>query len=275
MPGTALIVGLDVGTTGVKAVAFGLGSGWRRVALREYPLLQPTEDQAVQDPPTVLAAIAEALAECVQAAGEAQVIAISVSAAMHGLIALDAELQPLTPLITWADARAREEALVLRRSGAGLHALSGTPVHPMTPLSKLLWFSRHEPQTLTRARWWAGLKDLVLAWLTGTLVTELSSASATGMLDMRRAHVERDRDRARRRVRRPAARDPSDDLTAAAVRASGAADGTASRDARRARRRRRPARQPRHGRDRPGCRRPLARDQRRDPRGGERTRGRR
>ncbi|MGO9752478.1 MAG: gluconokinase [Solirubrobacteraceae bacterium] len=183
--GTHVIVGLDVGTTGVKAVAFGLDSGWRQVALREYPLIQTTDEQAVQNPETVLTAIADALSECVQAAGEAEVIAVSVSAAMHGLIALDADLRPLTPLITWADSRAREEALILRKSGVQLHALSGTPVHPMTPLSKLLWVARHEPQTLAGARWWVGLKEYVLSWLTGKVVTELSSASATGLLDMR------------------------------------------------------------------------------------------
>jgi gluconokinase len=103
---------------------------------------------------------------------------------MHGLLGLDAELRPLTPLITWADARAREEARSLRQSGVDLHALTGAPVHPMTPLTKLLWFSRHEPETLAGARWWVGLKELVLTWLTGTVVTELSSASGTGLLDM-------------------------------------------------------------------------------------------
>ena len=68
-----------------------------------------------------------------------QVLAISLSAAMHGLIALDARLQPLTPLITWADARARDQARALRRSGqaAELHARTGVPVHPMSPLTKL------------------------------------------------------------------------------------------------------------------------------------------
>src|SRR4051794_38567890 len=181
-----VIVGLDVGTTGVKAAAFAPGSSWRRVAIREYPLLTPAPDQQVQDPPTILAACAEALAECVAATGGADVLAISLSAGMHGLVALDAELRPLTPLITWADARAREEARELRRSdhAADLHARTGVPAHPMTPLAKLMWFARHDPRTLSAARWWVGLKELVVAWLTGTPATELSSASGTGMLDM-------------------------------------------------------------------------------------------
>ena len=63
-----VIVGLDVGTTGVKAVAFGVGSSWRRVAIREYPLLHPGPGQQVQDPEAIVAATAAALAECVAAA---------------------------------------------------------------------------------------------------------------------------------------------------------------------------------------------------------------
>jgi len=179
-----VIVGLDVGTTGVKAVAFGLGSSWRRVAIREYPLSTPAPHEEVQDPAVILAAAREALTECVAAASGAEVIAVSVSAAMHGLLGLDSALAPLTPLITWADSRAHDEARALRRSGPDLHGLTGAPVHPMTPVTKLMWFARHERQTLARARWWVGLKELLLAWLTGRLVTEPSSASGTGMLEL-------------------------------------------------------------------------------------------
>jgi gluconokinase len=179
-----VIIGLDVGTTGVKAVAFGLDSGWRRLALREYPLLQPAADQEVQDPPTVLEAVAIALAGCAAVTGGADVLAVSVSTAMHALIGLDSELAPLTPLITWADSRARQETRWLRGCDVDLHALTGVPIHPMSPLAKLVWFARHEPETLARARWWVGLKELVLAWLTGRVISELSSASGTGLLDI-------------------------------------------------------------------------------------------
>ena len=181
-----VVIGLDVGTTGVKAAAFEPGTSWRTVAIREYALLQPAPDQQVQDPVAIVKACGEALAECVATTGGGDVLAVSVSAGMHGLVGLDAELRPLTPLITWADARARGEARELRHSGqaAGLHARTGVPVHPMSPLTKLMWFSRHEPRTLTQARWWVGLKELVLAWLTGAPAGELSSASGTGLLDM-------------------------------------------------------------------------------------------
>jgi gluconokinase len=185
-PAGPIILALDVGTTGVKAVAFDLASPWRHVAIREYPLLEPQPGWQVQDPESMLNATAAAAAECVAVAGGAEVLAVALSCAMHGLLALDAGMRPLTPLITWADARATEQARFLRASGQAreLHRATGTPIHPMTPLTKLMWFSHNDPQTWARARWWVGLKDYLLYRLTGTLVTELSSASGTGLLDM-------------------------------------------------------------------------------------------
>jgi gluconokinase len=185
-PPAEVIIGLDVGTTAAKVVAFGLGSSWRRGVVREYPLLQPAPGWQVQDPQAISAAVQTALSECVAAVGGATVVALSVSAAMHGLMGLDERLRPLTPLVTWADARSRDEARGLRDAGLAqeVYRASGTPVHPMTPLTKLMWFTRHERELSSRVRWWVGLKDYVLASLTGTLATELSSASGTGMLDL-------------------------------------------------------------------------------------------
>lgn len=186
--GAQIVVGLDVGTTATKAVAVDLGSAWQHVAQRGYPLLQPEPGHAVQDPRAVLAAVDGALAETVAAVHRAgaTVLAVSVSTAMHGLVALDADGAPLTRLLTWADSRSSDQARGLRASGeaVALHRSSGTPVHPMSPMTKLLWFSAHDPGLLRRARWWAGLKDLVLHHLTGRVVTELSSASASGLLDL-------------------------------------------------------------------------------------------
>ncbi|HYP44169.1 MAG TPA: gluconokinase [Propionibacteriaceae bacterium] len=183
-----VIVGLDVGTTAVKGAAFGVQGASQPVAtaLREYPLEQPEPGWQVQDPATVLAAIDAVLAECLDLLGGARVLAVSVSTAMHGLIGLDAQREAVTPLVTWADSRAGAEARELRGQGVALDLLerTGTPVHPMSPLVKLLWFSRRAPELSKRVRWWVGLKDYVLLHLTGELVTELSSASATGLLNV-------------------------------------------------------------------------------------------
>jgi gluconokinase len=186
---TEVIIGLDVGTTAVKVAAFGVRGAQRVLAsgLREYRLEQPQAGWQVHDPARVLSSIDSALAECVARLREATVVAISISTAMHGLLGLDAQYRPLTPLVTWADSRARDEARQLRHQGLARELLhrSGTPVHPMSPLIKLVWFSRHEPELAGQVRWWAGLKDYVLHHLTGELVTELSSASGTGLLNLK------------------------------------------------------------------------------------------
>jgi gluconokinase len=185
-----VIVGLDLGTTAVKAVAFGVDAVWRHMEEREYPLLSPAPGWQVQDTETIMAAVLDALAACVRGVGGAAVAAISVSTAMHGLIGLGDRRQPLTPLVTWADGRSAEEARELHARGiaGALHRETGTPVHSQSPLTKIIWFARNEPELASKVRWWVGLKDFALMRLTGQLVAELSSASATGMLSMATRH---------------------------------------------------------------------------------------
>lgn len=139
-PPHQVVIGIDVGTTAAKVTAFGVGTPFRTTVEREYPLLRPRPGWAVQEVPTVLAAVAAALAECVHRVAGSHVACLSVSTAMHGLVGLDDELRPLTPLATWADGRAAEQSARLATQGVAreLHERSGTPVHPFAPLSKLL-----------------------------------------------------------------------------------------------------------------------------------------
>jgi len=183
---TDLVLGLDVGTTAAKASVFSLDGRVRLTAQREYPLLSPQPGWQVQDPATIARGVLDAMADAVAQAGSGRVLAVSVSTAMHGLVGLDASLGPVTDLMTWADSRATEQAKRLARGAAGerLHRQSGTPVHAMSPLVKLVWLAENEPDLLARTPHWVGLKDWVLAVLTGRVVTELSSASGSGMLEL-------------------------------------------------------------------------------------------
>ncbi|MGV8847522.1 gluconokinase [Tessaracoccus sp.] len=182
----SLIIALDVGTTTTKAVVVDPDSTFRFAAFREYRLSEPHPRWQVQDPSMVLRAVDEALTEAVAACRGRRVGVIGVGSAMHGLVGLDADLRPITDILTWADTRAHAEARELREDGqsASLLQLSGTPLHPMSPLVKLRWFAGHDRDTALRAHRWVGLKDLVLLHLTGHLVTELSTASASGLLDV-------------------------------------------------------------------------------------------
>lgn len=185
--GVDLIIGLDVGTTAAKATIFGVDARIHATASREYPLLGPRPGWHVQEPDAVAAGVLEALFESVAQVDPADVQGISISTAMHGLLGLDADRRPLTELITWADSRASAQASRLNdnhATGARLHRTSGTPSHPMSPLLKLMWFGDNEPDLLHGAANWVGLKDWVLYVLTDQVVTELSTASGSGLIDM-------------------------------------------------------------------------------------------
>jgi len=187
-PPREVVVGIDVGTTAAKVSAFGVGGGtpWRHTVVREYPLHHPEPAWAIQDPAVVLAAAEQALAQCVADVGAERVVGLALSTAMHGVVGLDARGEPLTPILTWADGRSRSQAQRLRASGQGeaLLRASGTPMYAAAPLTKLMWFAEHDPALCVRVATWAGLKDLLVHHLTGELVTEVSSASSTGLLSL-------------------------------------------------------------------------------------------
>lgn len=184
-PPAQVIIGLDVGTTATKAAAFGVDRPWTRNVSYGYPLLEPEPGWQVQRPAAVHDAVIAALRDIVRASEGAEVVAIALSTAWHGLVGLDADGEPITDIVTWADARATSTLAGLHADGdvRWLHQLTGTPVHPMSPLLKLRWFAANDPQLAGRVRWWVGLKDLVVHQLTGQIVTELSTASGSGMLN--------------------------------------------------------------------------------------------
>ncbi|MDO5499438.1 MAG: gluconokinase [Propionibacteriaceae bacterium] len=187
-PDGDIIVGVDIGTTAAKATAFRIGGPGGAVALaaHEYPLQQPLPDRQIQDPETIMGAAQGAMRRVVAEVGRENVAALACSTAMHGLVGLDADERPLTELITWADSRAVEQAHDLMGTGEAkdLHRRSGTPVHPMSPLVKLMWFAEHEPELCHQVRWWLDLKGWLLWNLTGEIVIDLSCASGTGLLDL-------------------------------------------------------------------------------------------
>jgi gluconokinase len=183
-----VILGVDVGTTSAKAVAFD--DRGRELCGSEvaYPLLGPEPGQAVQDPAAVVAGAVTAIRAAAAAARDrgARVCALSLSAAMHALAALDGDGRPLTPLLTWADARAAQQARRLRAEHPELHDRTGAPLHPQTPLVKLVWFAERDPETFAAARRWVGVKELVVARLTGEPAIDHSVASGTGLLNLER-----------------------------------------------------------------------------------------
>lgn len=182
-----IVIGVDMGTTSTKSVAYDVSG---RVAASHavgYPLHEPKPGYAEQDPDAILAAVARTVAS-VALQCDGRIRALSFSSAMHTLIGLDRDREPLTPVITWADQRASGQAERLRAGpgGLALHRRTGTPLHAMAPLPKLVWFQEEEPELVARVRHWVGIKDYVLWKLLRVLVTDYSMASGTGLMDIHR-----------------------------------------------------------------------------------------
>ena len=192
--GRTVVLGVDIGTTSAKAVAFDADARELGRGETAYPLLEPEHGQAVQDPAVVVDGTLAAIRAAAAGARDrgARIAALSFSGAMHSLVGLDAGGGALTPLVTWGDMRATEQAERLRAEHPELHDRTGTPLHPMSPLPKLLWFAEHEPETFAATRRWAGIKELVLARLTGAWAVDHSIASGTGLLNLRELDWDRE-----------------------------------------------------------------------------------
>lgn len=184
-----MVVGLDLGTTSAKAVAVDTQARtWAQVA-HAYPLHSPRPGWAEQEPADVIAAAMRALATVVEAARShgADVKGVSVSAAMHSVLAVDAAGQPLTPALTYADSRAADLAEALRGTPEAreMYERTGVPTHPMSPLLKIRWFGENDPAVAARAARWVSLKEHVLAHLGAEPGVDHSVASGTAMFDLR------------------------------------------------------------------------------------------
>lgn len=188
MTGRTVVIGIDIGTTSAKAGAFDADGDEAARHEIAYPLLEPEHGHAVQDPDVVLDAVDAVIRGTIAGARDAglQVAGLSFSTAMHSVLALDDEDRPLTPIVTWADTRAADQALRLQRERPHLHLRTGTPLHPMAVLPKLVWFREHDPDLFARAHRWCGIKELALLRLCGALVSDHSVASGTGLLNLER-----------------------------------------------------------------------------------------
>ena len=181
-----VVIGVDIGTTSTKSVAYTTDGQVVASGGKAYPLLEPFPGHAVQEPDVIVEAVLEAVRQTTDGLDGRPVAALSFSAAMHSLLGLSPEGDPLTDVVTWADTRSSEQARRLRASPGGLelHRRTGTPLHPMSPLPKLVWFREQEPKLFEQVGFWVGIKEYVLLRLCDALVVDHSVASATGLLNL-------------------------------------------------------------------------------------------
>jgi xylulokinase len=175
------LVGLDIGTSGVKSLALSPEGDVVGRAEEEYPLSTPRPGWAEQDPQDWVLAAERALRRL-----GARADRVGLSGQMHGLVALDSEQRVLRPAILWNDQRtAAECAEIEERIGLErLIELTGNRALPGFTAPKLLWVRRHEPEVYERIAHVLLPKDYVRLRLYGELATDAADASGTLLFDV-------------------------------------------------------------------------------------------
>lgn len=183
-----IVIAVDIGTTSSKALAVDPSGRVLGSHSVQYPLLTPQPGYAEQDPDTLLEAVVDCVSHLMRKGGwrADDVLCFSFSSYNHSLILIGEDGRPLTPVLTWADLRSAEQAGRLQQDGRGLqnYLRTGTPIHPMSPLVKLIWMRERRPDLFGAASWFVGIKEYVLHRLFGVYATEYSMASATGMFNL-------------------------------------------------------------------------------------------
>jgi xylulokinase len=166
-----MYIGIDVGTSNVKAVLVDERQAILAEESRQLETLRKKPEDAEQNPEDWLTATEAALLELKGKAPApyATTRAISLSGQMHGLVALGADQKPVRPCILWNDPRAVGEASEIERRFSELSNRTGVLCMASFIAPKWLWLQRNEPQTITATRHVLMPKDYVRLHLTGAL----------------------------------------------------------------------------------------------------------
>ena len=178
------ILAIDLGTTHCKAITFNM-EGEAILTLKEtYATIADEEGKSEQDPDEIFKAVLNLIKRVLEK--RPQIKGISFSAAMHSLIAIDKNGKPLTHAITWADIRSKVYAEQLMHTEAGdrIYHQTGTPIHPMSPLCKIIWIRNKFPHIFNNTSKFISIKEYIFFKLFGKYIVDVSIASATGLFDI-------------------------------------------------------------------------------------------
>jgi gluconokinase len=182
------IIGIDIGTSGTKAIAFTKEGQVSESTYESYSIISEISEEQELDPGILLQAVINVVKDLLKAmAGKGQLAGLSFSCAMHSLMAIDEFGTPLTRAITWADLRSRDFAKKLKGTQLGnrIYEHTGTPIHAMSPICKIMWIKDKKPEIFKKSRKFISIKEYVWFQFFGKYQIDYSIASATGLFDIR------------------------------------------------------------------------------------------
>jgi gluconokinase len=181
------VLTIDIGTTSAKILLVSQDGDVVASEQEFYPTQFSHHGWAEQDAALILAAIKRLVSDLV-AKHSGKVSVISLSCAMHSIMAVDEKGKPLSHLIIWSDMRSAAIAKQIRSTprAAALLDVTGTPVHPMSPICKLLWIRENDPDLFKRAFKFISIKEFLIWHWTGQWMVDYSVASSSGLFDIRK-----------------------------------------------------------------------------------------
>jgi xylulokinase len=182
------LLGIDLGTSSVKAVVCSLEGQIAGIGTAEYPILTPRPGYAEQDPEDWWLATVKAARQGLREAAGAQVAGVGLSGQMHGFVAIGSSGKPLRPAIIWADQRSASllPEIIQLVGTETLATTCGTAPAAGFLIATLCWLQKHEPETLKNSAALLMPKDYIRFALTGELGTDASDAAASGIFDVGR-----------------------------------------------------------------------------------------
>ena len=183
------VLSVDVGSSSVRAALHGAdGSPIVGTDTKlDYEFEHDAEGAAVTDADALFDLVVRAIDGTLSgnAASDAEISAVAMSTFWHSLIGLNRDGRPTTPVITWADRRAADDARRLRESldEGAVHRRTGAVLHSSYWPAKLAWVSRARPEVFERSERWVSPGDYFYARLFGAHAEGTSMASATGLFD--------------------------------------------------------------------------------------------
>ncbi len=182
------VIGLDIGTTGVKSILLDEKGALAAEATVSHPIHSPQTNWFEQNPEDWWAATEASIRQILSKAGlrRTEVAGIGLSGQYHGLVLLDKDGRVLRPCILWNDQRTAEQAqeVVAKVGAKKLMQIARTRGALYFTACKLLWVRRHEPEVYARAARMLLPKDYIRYRLTGEFATDVSDASGTILLDI-------------------------------------------------------------------------------------------
>ncbi|MFC4401901.1 gluconokinase [Gracilibacillus xinjiangensis] len=181
-----LVIGLDLGTTSVKAVAFDLKGNVIKESEQLIETIYPQDSFVEQNPAVIEQQTRGVLTDIFKKTKNEKVLAVGISCAMHSLICVGENGEALSNMLIWSDGRS--SSLVERMDPVlkkDIYTKTGTPVHPMSPLLKLMWMKEYNYRPYQEAKYFMSMKEYFIYKWFGKRVIDYSMASATGLMNIK------------------------------------------------------------------------------------------